>query len=182
MSDYRRGLRLVIRFTDHFNTQLVITFNYSPIANFPTLELTRARANPFPPRSVFNSICLVTAPNNDYSPASGLKSSLNGESQLNYSYFNCPLHGPSRKHRFRQYLYRCMRIRCRENLFIEPLPRKGSTRYNTFAHSCKPISTVHEVYLRRELSKYRDEYSCSVIGKSLTANLILSRRGLSCGK
>jgi hypothetical protein len=36
------------------------------------------------------------------------------------------LHGPRRKYRFQQYLYCCMRIRCRRNLFTEPLPRNGS--------------------------------------------------------
>jgi hypothetical protein len=39
------------------------------------------------------------------------------KSPHNYIWFNCPpyspLHGPSRKHRFQQYLYFCMRIRCR---------------------------------------------------------------------
>jgi hypothetical protein len=37
-----------------------------------------------------------------------------------------PLYGPSRKHRFQQYLYCCMRIRCHGNVFTEPLPRNGS--------------------------------------------------------
>jgi hypothetical protein len=37
-----------------------------------------------------------------------------------------PLHGPSIKHSFQQYLYCCMRIRCRGNLFTESLPRNGS--------------------------------------------------------
>jgi hypothetical protein len=41
-----------------------------------------------------------------------------------------PLHGPSRKHRFQHYLYCCIRIRCRGNMFTEPLPRNGSTSYN----------------------------------------------------
>jgi hypothetical protein len=41
-----------------------------------------------------------------------------------------PLHGPSRKRRFQQYLYCCMSIRCRGNMFTEPLPRNGSIRYN----------------------------------------------------
>jgi hypothetical protein len=33
-----------------------------------------------------------------------------------------PMHGPSRKDHFIQYLYCCMRIRCRGNVFTEPLP------------------------------------------------------------
>jgi hypothetical protein len=42
------------------------------------------------------------------------------------------LHGPSRKHRFQQYLYCCMRVRCSGNVFTEPLPSNGSTLYNIF--------------------------------------------------
>jgi hypothetical protein len=64
MSDSRQGFGLDIRFTDHFNTQLVITFNYSVIANLRTLKITRAHANSFPSRSVFTSGCLVPASNN----------------------------------------------------------------------------------------------------------------------
>jgi ethanolamine utilization microcompartment shell protein EutS len=41
MSDYRRGFGLHIGFIDHFNTQLVITFNYSAIADPHTLKVTR---------------------------------------------------------------------------------------------------------------------------------------------
>jgi hypothetical protein len=41
-----------------------------------------------------------------------------------------PLHELSRKHRFEQYLYCCMHICCRGNIFTKPLPRNISTRYN----------------------------------------------------
>jgi hypothetical protein len=71
-SDSRRGFGL-----DHFNTQLVITLNYSAIANLHTLLITRTHANSFRPCTVFTSSFLVTASNNGYSPASVLKSSLN---------------------------------------------------------------------------------------------------------
>jgi hypothetical protein len=43
-------------------------------------------------------------------------------------------HGPSRKHRFQQCLNWYMRIRCRWNVFTEPLPRNGSTRCNMMAY------------------------------------------------
>jgi hypothetical protein len=46
MSDSRPGFGLDIRFTDHFNAQLVITFNYSAIANLCNLKITRAHAKP----------------------------------------------------------------------------------------------------------------------------------------
>jgi hypothetical protein len=45
------------------------------------------------------------------------------------------LHRPSRKHRFQQYPYSCMRIRCRGNVFTKPLPRNDSTRYSTFMNT-----------------------------------------------
>jgi hypothetical protein len=38
------------------------------------------------------------------------------------SSFITNLHGPNRKHRFQQYLYCCLRIRCSGNVFTEPLP------------------------------------------------------------
>jgi hypothetical protein len=71
--DYRRGFGLDIGFIDHFNTQLVITFNYSAIDNFDILQFARVHARSFPARSVFTSSCLVTSPNNGYSSASRLK-------------------------------------------------------------------------------------------------------------
>jgi ethanolamine utilization microcompartment shell protein EutS len=37
MSDSRRGFGLDIGFVDRFNKQLIITLNYSAIANFNTL-------------------------------------------------------------------------------------------------------------------------------------------------
>jgi hypothetical protein len=43
MSGSGRGFELDIVFIDHFNTQLVITLNYSAIANFHTLQIARAR-------------------------------------------------------------------------------------------------------------------------------------------
>jgi hypothetical protein len=47
-SDYWQGFGLDIEFIDHLNTQLVITCNYSAIANFHTLQFTRAHAKAFP--------------------------------------------------------------------------------------------------------------------------------------
>jgi hypothetical protein len=80
MSDPRRGSGLEIVFVHHFNTQLLITLNYSAIADFHTLQITRAHAMSFRNLSVFNSNCLVTASNKGYSSASGLKYFLNGGS------------------------------------------------------------------------------------------------------
>jgi hypothetical protein len=62
MCDSWRGLELDIGFIDHFNTQLVIILNYSAIANFYTLQITRVHAKSFAGRSVFTSSCLVTVP------------------------------------------------------------------------------------------------------------------------
>jgi hypothetical protein len=64
MSDSRRGFGLHIEFIDHFNLQLVITLNYSAIANFHTLQFTRVHGKYFPVCSIFTISCLVTASNN----------------------------------------------------------------------------------------------------------------------
>jgi hypothetical protein len=82
MSDSRRGFGLDIGFIGRFNTPLAITLNYSAIVNFQTLQITTAHAKSFPACSVFTRRFLVTAYNNGYSPASVLKSSVNGTSQL----------------------------------------------------------------------------------------------------
>jgi hypothetical protein len=82
MSNFRRGFGLDAGFIENFNTQLIITLNYSAIANFYTLQIIREQAKSFPTRSVFTSSCLVTASNNGYSSASGLMSSLNRDSYL----------------------------------------------------------------------------------------------------
>jgi hypothetical protein len=62
MSDSRRGFGLDVGFTDNFTTQLVITRNYSALADLHALQITTAHAKSFPTRSVFTSGCLVTAP------------------------------------------------------------------------------------------------------------------------
>jgi hypothetical protein len=77
MCDY---IGLDIGFIDHLNTQLVITFNWSTIANFHTLQITTEPAKSFPACCVFTSLSLVTASNNGYSSASVLRSCLNGGS------------------------------------------------------------------------------------------------------
>jgi hypothetical protein len=51
-----------IGFVDHLYTQLVNISNYSAIANFHTLQITRAPAKSFPAHSVFTSSCLLAAP------------------------------------------------------------------------------------------------------------------------
>jgi hypothetical protein len=50
MGDYRRGFGLEIVFSDHFNTELVTTINYSAIADLHTSQITRGH------RPIF-SIC-----------------------------------------------------------------------------------------------------------------------------
>jgi hypothetical protein len=89
--DSRRGFGLVIGFIEHFKTQLVITLNFSAIADFHTLQITSAHAKSFPARSVFTSSCLVMASSNGYSSPSELKSSLNaGSLPTTFSCFDCP--------------------------------------------------------------------------------------------
>jgi hypothetical protein len=78
--DSRRGFGLDIAFSHHFHTRLVTTLNCSAIDNFHNLQIIIAHAKSFRARSVFTSNWLVTASNNVYFSASGLKSSLNGGS------------------------------------------------------------------------------------------------------
>jgi hypothetical protein len=47
MGDSRRSFGLDFGFITHFNTQLVITLNYSAIVNLHTLQMTTARAKSF---------------------------------------------------------------------------------------------------------------------------------------
>jgi hypothetical protein len=102
-------------------------------------HITTTPAKPFAACCVNTSRSLVTVCNCGDSSASGLKSTLNGcflptvsfPHRLPYRndlvapivFLTTPLHGPSRKHRFQKYLYCCIRIRCRGNVFTEPLPR-----------------------------------------------------------
>jgi hypothetical protein len=81
------GFGLVNGFTDHFNTQLVTTPNFSAVTDLYTLQITVTHAKSFVARSVFTSSSLVTASNNGYASASGLKSSLNGGSLLTELFF-----------------------------------------------------------------------------------------------
>jgi hypothetical protein len=62
LRDSRRRFGLDIGITALLNTQLVITLNYSAIADLHTLQITTAYAKSFQTRSVFTSSCLVTAP------------------------------------------------------------------------------------------------------------------------
>jgi hypothetical protein len=120
----------IIGFMDHL--QVVTTNDYNT-RWFPHFkEITPTHAKTFPACGVFNRRFLVTAFNNDYSSTSVLKSSLNGcflPTELFLLQFVSlwPLHGPTRKDSFQQYLYCCMRIHCCGNVFTEPLPGNGSS-------------------------------------------------------
>jgi hypothetical protein len=47
MSDSRRGFGLETGVIDHFNTRIVITLNYSVVADLHTLQITSAHAKSF---------------------------------------------------------------------------------------------------------------------------------------
>jgi hypothetical protein len=134
--DSRRGFGFDIAFTDHFNTQLVTTLNYSAIANLHILQITRAHANSFPGRSVFTSSCLVTVSNNGYSSASGLKSSLNGGSLPTAPKCSLrPAYISLARSTIENTVSNSSSIAARGLLPREPvclrsLPRNGYTRYN----------------------------------------------------
>jgi hypothetical protein len=65
-----REYGLVNRFTDHVNTRLVITSNYSATANLHTSQITAANTKCSPARSVFTSRSLVKDGNSKDSSAS----------------------------------------------------------------------------------------------------------------
>jgi hypothetical protein len=75
---YWRSFWIRIGFIDHFNTQLVITVNYSVIADFHNIPITAVHAKSFPACSVSIRSFLVTATNNGYSSTFLLKSPLKG--------------------------------------------------------------------------------------------------------
>jgi hypothetical protein len=56
-----------------------------------------------------------------------------------------PWHRPHRKHRFRQYLYCCMRIRWCGNVFIDPLPKNGL--HNTVVYSSNAPQRLYMLHL-----------------------------------
>jgi hypothetical protein len=62
MNGLKWGFGLEIGFTDHFNTQLVTTLNYSTITNFHTAIIIIGHAKSFQ-SAVFTSRSLATASN-----------------------------------------------------------------------------------------------------------------------
>jgi hypothetical protein len=86
-SDCRQVFVLDIWFIDHLNTQLLITVNYSIIADFHTSQITLILAC-----IVFTRCFLITISNNGYSFDFMLKSSLNGGSLSAASSFKVTLH------------------------------------------------------------------------------------------
>jgi hypothetical protein len=128
-----------IGFIDHLYTRLKTTNNYSANVNLHNSQITTAWSKSFPVYCVFTSRSLATASNNGDSSASSaqalperrLHSNCLFSSQTPLQNWlgcpNCPpynpLQGSSGKHRFQQYLYCCMHVRCRVMLFTEPLRR-----------------------------------------------------------
>jgi hypothetical protein len=133
------GYGLVNRFVDHL--QVVTTNNYNISADFHAFQITT--------RKVFSrlrclhysflgnnsqlwrlfrfcaykrTVNLITAP----SLLSLLCwNQLSTEWVVPIVFLITPLYGRSRKHRFHQWLYCCVRIRCRGNMLTDPLPRNS---------------------------------------------------------
>jgi hypothetical protein len=98
----------------------VTTLNYSAIANLHISQITTAHAKPS--QFAVSSSFPATASNNRDASASVLMSLLSGEyptTELNSKLviLMTPWHGPRRKHRLQQFLYCCMWIRWRWNMF-----------------------------------------------------------------
>jgi hypothetical protein len=140
MSDSRRGFGFHIGFIDHFTTQLVITLNYSPIVDFHTLQFTGAHAKSFRARSVFISICLVTALTMSISLLPG---SVLSERRLPSNWTNSsfrPAYDSSARITVENTASNSTSTVARGLLPQKPiclrsLPRNGSTRYSAFSHS-----------------------------------------------
>jgi hypothetical protein len=131
--DYRRGFGWDIGFTDHLYTPLGTKSKHSAIADLHKSQITTAPAKCFPACCVFTSRSIAAASNSGHSSASRAsplwtaysphRAPYRTDSVAAVAFLITPLHGPSIKHRSQQYLYCCMRILCRGNLFTEPLPR-----------------------------------------------------------
>jgi hypothetical protein len=73
-----------------------------------------------------------------------------GTSELDWLVFITTLHGPNRKHRSQQFLNCCLRIRCRGNLFTEPLPSNGRLlwlHYSSLQGSCHSIFRCSPLFM-----------------------------------
>jgi hypothetical protein len=119
MSDYKRGSDWRLDLLTTYRS--LTTSNYSAIANLHILQITTAHAKPS--QSAFTSRFLVTDLNNGDSSASVLTSLLSGEYPTTEFIVTIVLnitsrHGPRRKHCLQHFLYCCVWIRCRGNMFV----------------------------------------------------------------
>jgi hypothetical protein len=124
------GFELVTRFIGHSYTWPGTTSNYSATANLHISQITTALAKPFLVCCVFTSRSLATALTvEDLSfTRSGCLHSLpctSQRTQPTWSLFYNISVNHAETPRFQQSLYCCVRIRCRGNVFTEPLPRNG---------------------------------------------------------
>jgi hypothetical protein len=74
------GFGLEIEFTNHFNTQLVTTFNYSAITDLHTLQITTAHAKYF--QSVPSPVIPWLMASNSQDSSASMLTSLPAGSQL----------------------------------------------------------------------------------------------------
>jgi hypothetical protein len=116
--DSQQGFGLDIGSIDHFTTRLGTTRNYSATAKLHNYKITTTLLKPIPACCVFTSRSLVTVSKSGDSSGSALKSSLHSipyrtDLVVSVIFPITLFHVPSRKHRFQQHLYYCMRIHCR---------------------------------------------------------------------
>jgi hypothetical protein len=138
------GFGLEIEFSDHLNTCLATTLNYSTITNHHTVKITTAHVKSFQ-HAAFISHSKAMVPNSRDPSASALTSLPTG-SQMHWLsllftdflitlppivLLKTPRHGPCRICHFQQFLCYCTWPCCHGNLLVLwLLPSNGSKCYN----------------------------------------------------
>jgi hypothetical protein len=122
----------MIEFTGHL--QVVTTNNYKTIAISTLYKITLSIFQPAVSSLIvaWQRLLTMVTPLLPYSSPLWTAAPSQLPSLASVVFLITPLHGPSRKHRFQQYLYCCILIRCLGTVFTKPLPRNGSTRYSIY--------------------------------------------------
>jgi hypothetical protein len=143
-------------FIDHLYTRLGTTSNYSATSYLHNSQITTAPAKPFPACCVIISRSLATASNSGDSSASRAQVLSSQPPLQNWTNdwlsslaYNISARTTYKTPRFQQQLYFCVRIRCRGNVFTEPLPRNGRCLQSLHSNgSVRHIIYRHPFFVR----------------------------------